>query len=171
MALQHRQVYVAARALRTWYSHAKQMKWERARLCRANAMHDQFLLERCVHHLMQLGQARLTKHISSEVGRQTAAFAQDLMIVAPFAMRWLLVTRRSKTIKSYSKFRNSPSSVHAVKGQENVNSENHSQDAVRNRTSQAVSHKLANNSASAAVPGMPDIRGACQRRQVCHNMA
>lgn len=171
MALQHRQVYVAARALRTWYSHAKQMKWERARLHRANTMHDQLLLERCVRHLMQLGQARLTKYISSEVGRQTAAFSQDLMIVAPFAMRWLLVTRRYKTIRSYSKFRNSPSSVHAVKGQENVNSENHSQDVVRDRTSRAVSHKQANSSASAAVPGVPGIRDACQRRQVCYHMA
>lgn len=99
VAVMHRHTQLVGRGMRQLRSHAVRAKWERAQMHEAMAMHGRFLLERCTAHLMQLGQARLRHRISTEVDRQTAEFAETLMLVAPFAMHWLLVTRRSKTQK------------------------------------------------------------------------
>lgn len=100
MAVAHWRRQLAIRVMQLLRSHAIRKQWEREQMVRASAMHDQFVLERCTSHLTQLGQVRLHNRISVEVGRQTAAFAQNLMTAAPFAMHWLLVTRRSKALRA-----------------------------------------------------------------------
>eukprot|EP00892_Ulva_mutabilis_P007110 jgi/Ulvmu1/4771/UM020_0056.1 len=131
VATVHHKTQLAARMMGRWKCYTSRMIWERERMRKATAMHEQFLLERCTSHLMQLGQARLQKRISLEVGRQTAAFAQDLLLIAPFAMHWLLVTRRSKTSRASACLVSGESWKSKAPGVENVSSMgNISQDVV-----------------------------------------
>lgn len=158
---------MAATVIRLLCGHATRMKWEREQLHKANKLHEEFLLERCTHHLMQLGHARWCMHISSEVGRQTAAFAQNLMTVAPFAMRWLMVTRRSKARKSSGKCGEVPPSIQNLLDQENIGSfENRS--LVESQRCQAWAKYHSQTRGTAQEYSVLHARDTSQRRQVCH---
>jgi hypothetical protein len=76
--------------------HVSRRKWKRKQLHVAQQMHGQILRELSVAHMVAVGTSLLEKQLRDGIGQRTAAFARDLQLVAPFAMHWLLKTRRHK---------------------------------------------------------------------------